>query len=176
MKMKKGLLMVVFLLAMSSIMAAMSYSSAKVTSAMTGSVTNTHESLLALSLPEPGHAASKLEDGVLKIDFSHGTKFGMQKNSEYTWNNLFLVKNNSENNVTVTINTEEKLPEGVKLFVRTGATENWTEINKETVAKFEGFNTTNNTRRNVSVKVEVSDKAQIKKFTPNIVVSGADAR
>ena len=35
MKMKKGLLMVVFLLAISSVMAAMSYNKATVTSAMT---------------------------------------------------------------------------------------------------------------------------------------------
>lgn len=169
MKMKKGLLMVVFLLAMSSILAAMSYSSAKVTSAMTGSVTSTNESLLALSTTDKKHKAVELKDGVLEIDFSHGTKFGMQKNSEYIWEDLFQVRNNSENNISVTFSTVEKLPTGVKLYIKTAATDKWTEF--ENGAKFEGWNTTNNLSKKISVKVEVSDKASIKSFTPNIIVS-----
>ena len=70
MKMKKGLLMVVLLLALSSIMAAMSYTSATVTSAMSGTVKSTDTSLLALKAGS--HKAATIDNGVLKIDFNKG--------------------------------------------------------------------------------------------------------
>ena len=53
MKMKKGLLMVVLLLALSSIMAAMSYNKATVTSASELKVVNTNQALLSLDANTP---------------------------------------------------------------------------------------------------------------------------
>lgn len=179
MKMKKSLLMVILLLAVSSVMAAMSYSSATVTSAMTGTVVSTNEALLALNAGE--HNAVKVDDGVLKIDFNKGNKtgssvnsYGLQKQSEYTWNKLFTVKNNSEKNVKVTIKTE-KLTPGVKLSVRQG-NGTWTKIDSSTSFTYANLPVaTGNSGNNeiaLDVKVEVESGASLGDFKPNLVVSG----
>lgn len=112
MKMKKGLLMVVFLLAISSVMAAMSFSSAKVTSGMSFTVKNTDQSLLAL-VPNTNHKASAVSTstGELVINLDKGYNngnFGVQNNSEYNWSKIFTVKNNSEEEIEVTVKATRK--------------------------------------------------------------------
>ncbi|WP_391207620.1 hypothetical protein [Psychrobacillus sp. L4] len=107
MKMKKGLLSVVFLLATSSAMAAMSFSSAAVTADATYSVKNTDESLLAL-IGNPYHSATENlnvhGELVLNLDKGFNKKaFGVQEESVYSWNNIFYIKNNSENTIKATV-------------------------------------------------------------------------
>ena len=180
MKMKKGLVMVVLLLAISSIMAAMSYTSATVTSAMSGTVINTNEALLALD--KGSHKATTIDNGVLKIDFNKGNvtsmpvkSYGLQKQSEYIWNGLFTIKNNSENVVDATIKTENNLPRDVKLYVKIGNS-TWTEItstNSFTHSNLPIAFKTNNTHQvAVDVKVVVGSNASLGNFAPNLVVSG----
>lgn len=179
MKMKKGLVMVVLLLALSSIMAAMSYTSATVTSAMSGTVVNTSDALLALTAGK--HEAVRIDNGVLKIDFNNGEKssqtgntYGLQKHSEYIWNGLFNIKNNSENRVDVTIKTENNLPSDAKLYVKTG-NGTWTEINSVNGYTHPGLNVafkTGAVPTPVDVKVVVGENASLGNFKPNLVVSG----
>ena len=181
MKMKKGLIMVVLLLALSSIMAAMSYTSATVTSAMSGTVKSTDASLLALKAGS--HKAATIENGVLKIDFNKGNvssqpvgSYGVQKNSEYIWNGLFTIGNNSENVVKVKINTEGNPAKGVKLYVKTGDS-GWTlidSINGYTHTKLPvAFKNLNLHEVAVDVKVVVDSNADLGNFNPNLVVSGS---
>lgn len=180
MKMRKGLVMVVLLLALSSIMAAMSYTSATVTSAMSGTVVNTGDALLALK--KGSHKATTIENGVLKIDFNKGNistmpvkSYGLQKHSEYIWNGLFSIQNNSENKVDIAIKTENNLPSGVKLYVKT-ENGNWTEINSLTGYTHSGlpiaFKTLSLHEVAVDVKVVVGNNASLGNFAPNLVVSG----
>ncbi|WP_438315319.1 hypothetical protein [Sporosarcina sp. FA9] len=176
MKMKKGLMMVVLLLALSSVMAAMSYSSAKVTNAMTGSVKSTEDSLVSLRLTNTPHDAAKIVEGDLILDFHNyrgGNKFGMQKNSEYIWNDLFLIKNNSENPVNLTITTEKHLNRGHNIFVKTGDSD-WKRISGNDVAEFNGWDVAS--QRNVSIKIVLDDNARMLEFTPNLIVNSSDAR
>ncbi|WP_172373355.1 DUF1102 domain-containing protein [Sporosarcina jiandibaonis] len=178
MKMKKGLLMVVLLLALSSIMAAMSYTSATVTSAMSGTVKSTDASLLALKAGS--HKAATIDNDILKIDFNKGnvtsmpvSTYGLQKQSEYVWNGLFSVANNSDNVVNVTIKTENNLPAGVKLYVKT--TGGWTEINSINGHTHSGlpvaFKTNAGHEVSVDIKVVVGSNASLGNFAPNLVVS-----
>lgn len=183
MKMKKSLLMVVFLLAISSVMAAMSYSSATVTSAMAGTVKSTDTSLLALGAGI--HDAAKIDDGVLKIDFNKGNvasmpvnTYGLQKHSEYIWNELFIVKNNSENRVNVTVKTENNLSAGVSLWVKAGKLP-WTKIDSVNGLAIGNlpvaFKTNKLHEMAVDVKVVVDNNAGLGNFAPNLVVSGEAA-
>ncbi|MDP5274383.1 hypothetical protein [Chengkuizengella axinellae] len=110
--MKKALLVVASLLAVSSVMAAMAFSSATVKNDANFSIVDTSGALLAIEAGE--HQAAGYEernDGaeVLVIDFDKGKdgqEYGLQPNSEYTWIDLFKVTNNSENSVDLTIDFE----------------------------------------------------------------------
>lgn len=108
MKMKKGLMSVAALLSASSILAAMSFSSAEVKSDMNVSLTDSANALLALT---PGnHAAAGLaSNGELEINLNKGfdnQEYGVQNGSIYEWDNLFSVKNNSEKAVTVDLDVD----------------------------------------------------------------------
>ncbi|MDP5274384.1 hypothetical protein [Chengkuizengella axinellae] len=107
--MKKALLVIASLLAVSSVMAAMAFSSATVKNDANFTIQNTSESLLAMKAGD--HEAAYYEEAndgaeVLVIDFDKGKdgqEFGLQPNSEYTWLDLFSITNNSENPVDLTI-------------------------------------------------------------------------
>lgn len=179
MKIKKGLLMVVLLLALSSIMAAMSYTSAKVTSAMTGTVTNTNNALLTLK-DSKSHNAAFNKDGVLVIDFNKGynnNSYGLQKHSEYVWDDLFRIANNSENDVNVTIKTDSNPPSGVKIEVKIG-NDRWKIINNVDVykpSKLKSGSQGNSGKNEVTidVKVTVDKGAGLGDFKPNLIIDGS---
>ncbi|MCL6572508.1 MAG: hypothetical protein K6T88_12630 [Bacillus sp. (in: Bacteria)] len=120
MRMKKGLLMVVFLLAISSVMAAMSYNKATVTNASELKVVNTNQSLLTLEANTPWSWQSTvgakdetavMRNGELFFQFGKGISggtgapvfHGLQPNSEYQWNPLFTLRNKSAETIKVTI-------------------------------------------------------------------------
>lgn len=111
MKMKKGLLSVAFLLATSSAMAAMSFSTADVKGDMGVTVKNSSEALLAL-IANGDHAApgyngyGKLD---INLDKGHNGNYGVQNDSTYTWKKLFTVKNNSEKEIEVTVQAVKKV-------------------------------------------------------------------
>ncbi|MBE4907171.1 DUF1102 domain-containing protein [Bacillus luteolus] len=108
--MKKSILMVVALLALSTVMAAFAFSSATIKNDASLTVANTDSSLVALIPASTEAVGSKdgaafLEDGKLKINLSkgNGANFGVQGDSHYKWENLFTVKNNSKETVEFTI-------------------------------------------------------------------------
>ena len=111
MKMKKSVLMVVTLFALSTLMAAFAFSSATIKNDGSLTVTSTNESLLAL-IPGTGvgnlDGAAFVKDGALKIDLAKGYNgnFGVQGNSTYKWDSLFQVKNNSNETVQFNITKE----------------------------------------------------------------------
>lgn len=135
--MRKSLLLVVALLAIASVMAAMAYTSATVTSAAAFRVTNTDGALLALEAGE--HAAASYTSGPtaneLVIDWAQGYngRYGVQSGSVYIWEKLFIVTNNSEKPVKVSIYApkDSATPEpniGSKVFLKTEHDEKWVTI------------------------------------------------
>ncbi|QCJ44345.1 hypothetical protein FAY30_21910 [Bacillus sp. S3] len=120
MKMKKGLLMVVFLLAISSVMAAMSYNKATVTNASQLKVVNTDQALVTLQADAPwsweNNIGAKdntvvMKNGELFFQFGKGINggtgaaefHGLQPNSEYQWDHLFTIRNKSAETVKLTV-------------------------------------------------------------------------
>ncbi|WP_066315637.1 hypothetical protein [Bacillus sp. FJAT-29814] len=120
MKMKKGLLMVVLLLAISSVMAAMSYNKATVTNAAELKIVNTDKALVTLQADAPWSWENKvgakdkttvMKDGELFFQFGKGINggtgaeefHGLQPNSEYKWNHVFTIRNKSAETVKVTV-------------------------------------------------------------------------
>lgn len=112
--MKKGIFSVVFLLAISSVMAAMSFSSAAVKSDMDVTVKNSNESLLALVASAEHNAADYKANGELLINLNkgNGADYGVQNNSKYNWDKLFAVKNNSDKDINVTVNVAKRSGKG----------------------------------------------------------------
>lgn len=108
--MKKSLLMVVAMLALSTVMAAFAFSSATIKNDGSLTVSSTNESLVSLIPADENAVGSKdgaafVDGGELKIDLAkgNGAKFGVQGDSHYKWNNLFTVKNNSKETVEFNI-------------------------------------------------------------------------
>jgi len=133
MKMKKSLLSVVFLLATSSAMAAMSYSSASVTSDMSVSMVGTDQALLALKESTTHNASfyNSVSANRLELNLNKGldnVEYGVQANSVYKWDDLFEVKNNSEHDVNVTIKLNPNVNgENVNIYASTDYA-SWTRI------------------------------------------------
>ena len=168
MKMKKSLLSVVFLLATSSAMAAMSFSTASVTSGMSFSIENTNEALLALE-ESTEHNASYYNTagaGKLMIDLDKGYdngEFGIQNNSDYTWDSLFTVKNNSEHTINVSIKTDPQvdggsggLTQGINTYLSGESETSWTKINGmyNAGAGEYTFSLAPNTAKQINLKLE----------------------
>lgn len=109
--MKKGILLVVALLALSTVMAAFAFSSATIDSGASLTVKASDESLIALIPADINEVGSKdgaatIVDGELAIDLAkglNGGKFGVQGDSTYNWDHLFSVKNNSNETIEFTI-------------------------------------------------------------------------
>ncbi len=104
---KVGIIVIVALLAISGIMAAMAYTTARVDNDFSLTIVNSSDALLALT-PSAAHNAAYLRSTgvmVVNLDLGFGNQpFGLQRDSEYYWEDLFRVTNNSENDVDVTIN------------------------------------------------------------------------
>lgn len=99
---KKGLLLVVALLALSGLMAAMAYSNAHVSNATLSAIVQTDNAWLAV-VPNPDFDDfAKVNDrGVMVIDFTGPNARGFQPNSVYEFKNLFYLKNNLDEPVEV---------------------------------------------------------------------------
>lgn len=112
--MKKGLFLVVMLLAVSCLMAVAAYNTAIVTSDQTLKVVNTDKALLAL-IPQPANQVGNKDvtstvdaNGCLDINF--GTSGinkngfpGLQPNSMYEWDKLVTIWNKSAETLDVTV-------------------------------------------------------------------------
>ncbi|WP_423800231.1 hypothetical protein [Neobacillus sp. SAB-20_R2A] len=120
MKTKRGLLMVVLLLAISSVMAAMSYNKATVTNAAELKIVNTDQALVTLQADAPWSWENKIgakdkttvmRNGELFFQFGKGINggngqeefHGLQPNSVYQWNHVFTLRNKSAETVKVTV-------------------------------------------------------------------------
>ena len=86
-------------------MAAMAYSKAEVTNALSLSVVNTNDALLAIRPNDGVGYADKVavvKNGKLALNFAVGNgenMFGFQPGAEYTFEDLFFVKNNSSDKI-----------------------------------------------------------------------------
>lgn len=175
MKMKKGLLVVVVLLAMASFMASMAYNSAKVTNAAQLKVVNTNQALLSLEENTPWSWQSTVgakdktvvvKDGELFIQFGKGVDrdgttaqfYGLQPNSEYVWNPLFTLRNKSAETIKVTVRAEGPFAQYLT-FGTTGqnATPTWGTKGQSLVIDniSKEINSGMQNIRNIAVKIEI---------------------
>ena len=134
--MKKSLLVVIALLCMASLMAAMAFTSAKVTSSASFTVVNSDEALLAL-IPSEFHNAAFIGGShpsnaqMLVIDWDKGYNnqdFGIQPYSTYLWEDLFAVRNNSENPIHVKVYLDPDVSPVNIFFASTGVASRWVNI------------------------------------------------
>jgi hypothetical protein len=177
MKMKKGLLVVVVLLAMASLMAAMAYNTATITNSASLTIVSTDSALLQLDAKDASKVgmkdeAAKVVDGNLVFNFNkgrEGSDFGLQKNSTYEWFNnvsgnyygLFRVWNHSKENLKLNLKAEN-VPSGVEIYVKrcwSGATypESWVLISDDDGYTFPYWNS--NANNDYGVRIVVKDNA-----------------
>ncbi|MEH7255250.1 hypothetical protein V7111_24390, partial [Neobacillus niacini] len=184
MKMKKGLLLVVLLLAISSVMAAMSYNKASVTNASELKIVNTNSALVTLQADAPWSWENKIgtkdnttimKDGELFFQFGKGINggtgaaefHGLQPNSVYQWNHVFTIRNMSAETVKMTVKADGDLAKyitfGVSHNPRTGSEPTWgtqgqaLEFDNVTPEKNSGQTNI----RNVAVKINIPSGANV---------------
>lgn len=130
---KKGLLLVAALLALSGLMAVMAVSEIQVRNKMAFSVVNTQDALIALKGNE-AHAAIGYgglgTSKTLKVNFNagHGGDYGIQKDSKYTWHELFEVTNNTAKEVEVSITLDDHITEAIKVMAKSDTVESWQQL------------------------------------------------
>ncbi len=110
---RKGLAAAVAALAVSSMMAAMAFNGGYIHNEQAFTVSATNNSLVALSSPEmvgnKDLTASLTDNGRMRFDFGKGIDgkmFGLQPGSNYVWNDLFDVTNNSKEDVQIRLTTD----------------------------------------------------------------------
>lgn len=149
------MLLLVLVLTTASLLAAAAYNTATVTNAATLKVSTTDDSLLALS-PQAGHVGTnpfgwntpylnvgnkdgtaRIDDGELAIDFSRGAggystpdpgsgNHGVQPNSVYIWDNLFMVRNKTSETIDCEIAVSlTSLPAGVEVWMKDHNSATW---------------------------------------------------
>ena len=163
-----GMLLLVLVLATASLLAAAAYNSATVTNAASMRIVNTKEALLAL-MPAGGSGNDdktvEIDDkGRLVFKFEQGREgkpFGVQPNSVYVWENLFKVKNNTTENLNLTVKVTDDL-------------EKYVEVKIEGTNKFSGPEDMRGLgpsgEKHVSVRITCDDKAKLAKLSGTIVV------
>lgn len=99
---KKGLLVVVALLALASLMATMAFSTAMVPNNVKTAIVPTDEALVSIvENPDFTDFASIADDGKMYIDFTKAGTSGFQPGSTYEFNNLFYIKNNIDKPIKI---------------------------------------------------------------------------
>ncbi len=100
-------------LALAGVVAVMAYTQAAVSGSATVAVVTTEQALLALSCsdgPVNADGACYIQDGQIYLDFSRGIDdSGFQPGSAYEFADLVIVRNNSTEDVTVSLVTEGDL-------------------------------------------------------------------
>lgn len=119
----------------SCLMAAAAYTSAEIKSDTSFNFVSTNSALLALTPSDQHNAAffgshpSNARTLVLDLDKGYDNRdFGVQPNSTYVWDDLFSVKNNSENPVRTKIKLDPNAQGRVNVFASIDGT-NWTRLN-----------------------------------------------
>lgn len=116
--MKKGLLVVVALLALASLMAVMAYTDGYVHNTGYLKVSASDEALLAVIPADTSKAGYKditaQINGFNKVQFNFGQGiggkfFGLQPSSRYSWDRLITVQNNSEDDLELQFGVHEPL-------------------------------------------------------------------
>lgn len=119
---RRSLLIVVALLCMASLMAAMAYTSATVTSAADLKITSTNSALLTLepnanwnwgsNMAGTKDGTAQIINGELYFNIGKGVLGGMkglQPNSVYEWNSLFTLRNMSAETLKVTVSADDTI-------------------------------------------------------------------
>lgn len=180
--MKKGLLMVVILLAMASLMATMAYSSAMITNVAHLKVVTTDKALLALENKAPWGNDRKttgskdntvtIDEGELVFKFGNGVGssggeefHGLQPNSVYTWNYLFTVKNKSAEDIDVTVYLEGDLANYITLGTTdgNGSGASWGSKGSKLVLNNiqPGDNRSSGNIKNIALKIELPPEFKV---------------
>ncbi|MBO8128220.1 MAG: hypothetical protein H0Z39_03345 [Peptococcaceae bacterium] len=183
--MRKGLLLVVALLAMSCLLAAAAYTSATVTNYSQIAVVNSSTALLALD--DANNAQTGFEDctayddsDMLKFRFgwNNNQQYGLQRDSVYEWYDektagdatddlgLFTITNNSADDVKVTI-SENNATSGVTFSFRQNVDNDVTGWQQDTIQ----FSLEAGTTAQVGVKIQVADDATLESPNFDITVS-----
>lgn len=128
---KIGIGLIVCLLAVAGIMAVMAYSNAVVDNDAQLKIVNSSKALLALTTNPRHNAAFVGYDGVMELNLNLGKDkavFGLQARSEYCWDELFTVTNNSEKDLKVTIDLKN-FPYTPHVWARTSKdTDEWSKF------------------------------------------------
>lgn len=106
-------MLVITALALTGVIAAMAYTQATINGSATAAVVATGDALLALRCSDDAVNADGVcyvEDGKLYLDFSKGIgDTGFQPNSEYQFDDLVIIANNSAGDVVVSFATQGDL-------------------------------------------------------------------
>jgi hypothetical protein len=147
---RKGLLLVISLLALATLMAAMSFSSATVQAQANLRITNQSNGLVAL-LPGQGTTSASSDD--LLMDFTEGTSDkGIQPGSVYVWNNLFTIQNNTTYPISVKISDFG----GIRNYVAINFT-----ANNELPFNGDAVTVEPNSTLNVSAKIDATNTTNL---------------
>lgn len=114
--MRIKIFLVAAILAAGGVLAAMAYNVASINQEAKAAVVSTEDALLALSCKNEEAAGNKDEtcrvgaDGLLHLDFTRSLQIGtgFQPRSEYEFDDLVIVHNNSNETVEVTVDTGEE--------------------------------------------------------------------
>jgi len=186
-----GMLLLVLVLAVTSLLAAAAYNVATVTNAATIKVSTTDDSLLSLT-PQVGTAAgntygwhsaylnvgnkdgtARIDNGVLVLDFSRGAggystagtyatpgggNHGVQPNSVYIWDNLFMIRNKTAELLTVELSADLNLPDGVDVYMKAHESGTWVLVSGglAVVKDLDARNGGDSDELYVDVKIEVA--------------------
>ena len=115
--MKKGLLLVVALLALSGLMAAMAYSDAMVSNQVSAALVETDVAFLAVVKNPLFDDFATIKNGQMVIDFTKAGVSGFQPNSNYNFNDLFYVKNNLDKTVKMGMRFSQIYPTSAHTWI-----------------------------------------------------------
>lgn len=176
--MKKSLVVVMALLCLATLMAAMAYNNASTVNATVLNVVSTNEALLALipktvdSLGNKDVTATTV-NGKLTFDFSKGFgggNFGLQPDSEYKWDSIFDVKNNSNEKLSVQVNLSNVGTVNDPKF-SFSVQDNSSNYQDVTI-----FTLLPNERKSVNVKLSVPSNVQLQQGVKGNIVVSSEAK
>lgn len=169
---KVGIVLIILLLAIAGVTAAMAYNNATVVSEGDLRISNTNTALLAI-IANGGvgnlDATANYDQGEMVFRFGKGKNnvfYGLQPNSEYEWNKLFKILNNSNENLEVTVEVTGDLADFVEIG---GADGQWYTTHYGTSFTVSGVQP--NWTMDVKVKIEVPSGTPIGDLDGEIVVS-----
>ncbi|HOP69736.1 MAG: hypothetical protein WBK48_01070 [Dethiobacteria bacterium] len=189
---KVGIVVIVSVLAVAGVIAALAYSAATVENDFILKVVSTDKALLALKPGLRNHKAAYLDEGELKFNLNIGKNdelFGLNRRSEYVWDGLFMVKNNSERNIQVRLRLDEQNnshaqstvelsaappqddPQAIQpeVYVRKPGTKTWLKLSSNNAVDVYYLSSATNAWASIDIKV-TTGKAPLDDYNWTLVV------